>query len=127
MCIVVVGGVFEVTGILIEYHQRHPFLPDSNSDSELQLHEVPAPVRSHPLVEEPKTRWQVFLQNARNKTEDKDPHFDIPLRSPLITIPLCALYCLFKAYIISADVIILKKLPAGAFMSIEWSTYIPHI
>jgi hypothetical protein len=127
MCIVVVGGVFEVIGMLIEFHRRHPFLPDSSSDSEHQLHEIPAPVRSHPLVDEPKTRWQVFLQNARNKTEDKDPHFDIPLRSLLITTPLCALYCLFRAYILIADVITLRELPASAFMSIAWSTYVPHI
>ncbi|KAF1956464.1 hypothetical protein CC80DRAFT_504312 [Byssothecium circinans] len=65
MGIVLVGGVFEVTGMLIEYYRRGPFVLDL--DLEHRLHGIPVPVRSHPLVEELKTQWQVFLQNARNK------------------------------------------------------------
>lgn len=126
MGLVLFGGVFELIYILIEIHRR-PFLPDSDSNSEHQLHEVPVPVRSHPLLVEPKTRWQALLQNARNKTEDKDPYFDIDLLSLLVTTPLCALYCLFRAYIIVADITTLRELPSSAFMAIQFSTYIPHI
>lgn len=127
MGIVVFGGVFEVIYILLETARRRPFLSDSDSTSEHQLNEIPVPVRSHPLVVEPKTRWQLLLQNARNMTEDKDPHFDIDLLGLVVTTPVCALYCVFRAYIIIVDIITLRELPASAFMAIQWSTYVPHI
>ncbi|KAF2867509.1 hypothetical protein BDV95DRAFT_679431 [Massariosphaeria phaeospora] len=128
MLIVLLGGVFEVAGMLPEYRRRRPFIPDS--DSEVQLHEIPAPpapTRSHPLAKEPSTRLEVVLQDIRNKTPDKDPHYDIPIRSLVVTTPLCALYCVFRAVITIEDVATLRELPASAFMAIEWSMYVPHI
>lgn len=125
MGIVLAGGLFEVVGIMLQLRRHLPFLP--NSDSESQVGEVPGPVRSRPLIIEPKTRWQSFLQNARNKTLDKDPHYDIPLRSLVVTTPLCALYSWFRIYIIVSDFITLRELPASAFMAVEWSMYIPHV
>jgi hypothetical protein len=125
LAIVLLGGAFEVIGILLEMHRRRPFNPDS--DSEHQLEVVPAPVRSQPLMKEPSTRFEEILQNARNKTPEKDPHYDIPIRSLLVTTPLCALYCVFRAVIIIEDLITLRELPASTFMAIEWSAYVPHV
>jgi hypothetical protein len=125
MGIVLLGGAFEIVGILLEMHRKRPFVPDS--DSENQVHVVPAPVRSHPLIKEPSTRFEAILQNCKNKTPDKDPHYDIPIRSLLITTPLCALYCVFRAFVLVEDLISFRDLPASTFMAIEWSTYVPHM
>lgn len=125
LCIVLLGGTFEVIQIVREMHTRRRFTPDSDSENQIAL--APAPIRSHPLPKEPTTRVEVILQNARNKCPDKDPHYDVPIRSLLITTPLCALYCIFRAFIILEDLISFRDLPASTFMAIEWSTYVPHV
>lgn len=125
MVITLLGGTFEVVGMLLQYRRRRPFVPDS--DSEHQMHVIPTPIRSQPLVFKPVTKLEVIMQNARNKTPDKDPHYDIPIRSLVFTTPLCALYCWFRLILLIEDIITFRKLPASAFMAIDWSMYVPHI
>ncbi|KAF2691052.1 hypothetical protein K458DRAFT_438759 [Lentithecium fluviatile CBS 122367] len=124
MIITVIGGLFEVIMMLRQYQRRHSVsVLVHNPDIEV------APThrghrKNHSM--EP-TRLQVILQNIRNNTPDKDPHFDIPIRSLVITTPLCALYCIFRAFILIEDIISLRELPGSAFAAIEWSMYVPHI
>jgi len=66
-------------------------------------------------------------RKARNNCPDKDPAFDIPLHSFIITTPLCATYIVFRWYILAEDIVGLRKVPASAFETVDWTRYIPHI
>ncbi|KAF1956465.1 hypothetical protein CC80DRAFT_471860 [Byssothecium circinans] len=121
MIITVIGSLFEVTIMFLQYQRRHSVTAlVHNPDIEvIPRHPRPVSVKN--------SRWQAALQNIRNNTPEKDPHFDIPIRSLLITTPLGALYCIFRAFILVEDVISLRELPASAFAAVGWSTYVPHI
>jgi len=67
------------------------------------------------------------IRKARNNCPDKDPEYDVPLHSIIITTPLCAAYVVFRWYILAEDVIGLRKVPASAFKAVDWTRYIPHI
>jgi hypothetical protein len=63
----------------------------------------------------------------RNNSPDRDPAMEVPLR---VLIPItisCAAYCVFRAYILVEDVLGLRKLPPGAFKTVVWSNWFPHI
>ncbi|KAF2843515.1 hypothetical protein M501DRAFT_925039 [Patellaria atrata CBS 101060] len=50
----------------------------------------------------------------------------IPLRSILITTPLCALYTISRAYILIEDIVGLRALPPSSFQTVEWTQFLPH-
>lgn len=63
----------------------------------------------------------------RNNSPDKDPAFNKDLHVHTLLMLLCAVYTIFRGYILVEDVIGLRSLPASAFETIEWSQYLPHI
>lgn len=125
MIITVIGSLFEVTIMFVQYRRRHTVSAlVHNPDIEI-MPRYPTHRPRHPSGEP--TNLQRRLQNLRNNTPEKDPHFDIPIRSLMITTPICALYCIFRAFILVEDIISLRELPASAFAAIDWSMYVPHI
>lgn len=62
----------------------------------------------------------------RNISPTRDPQLDVPLRFLIPMTLLCAIYCLFRAYILLEDFIGLRRLPASAYDSVDWSIYFPH-
>ena len=122
MIITVIGGLFESSFLLNgRRHSVSALVQASDIELISQGHILPTAPAEQP------TRLQSMLQNLRNNTPSKDPYFDIPIRSLLITTPICALYCIFRAFILIEDLITLRQLPASAFAAIDWSTYVPHI
>ena len=64
---------------------------------------------------------------VRNNSAEKDPLLYLPLR---IIIPLYLIgffYCHARTYILIADVIELRSLPASAYASVNWSKFWPHL
>ncbi|KAF2245148.1 hypothetical protein BU26DRAFT_533233 [Trematosphaeria pertusa] len=124
MIITVIGSLFEVTMMFVQYRRRHTISAlIHNPDIEIMpLDPVGRP--SHPSGKP--TKLQVTLQNIRNNTPEKDPHFDIPIRSLIVTTPICALYVIFRGFILLEDVISFRELPASTFVTINWSTHVPH-
>jgi len=51
---------------------------------------------------------------------------NIPLRLLYPVSLICALYCIFRAYIFIEDIISLRALPSSAYVTVNWSQYIPH-
>jgi hypothetical protein len=51
----------------------------------------------------------------------------IPIRLLLPVTVLCALYCLFRGYILIEDIIGLRSLHASTYMTVNWSKYVPHL
>jgi hypothetical protein len=68
-----------------------------------------------------------FLDNLRNSSPNKDPLLEIPLSFLLSISVLCFLYCICRTYILLEDCIGLRSLPASAYITVEWSEYIPHL
>lgn len=68
-----------------------------------------------------------FADKLRNLSPDKDPELAIPLRIWSFPTLLCALYCFGRTYILVEDLIGLRRLPADAYTTVEWSQYIPHL
>lgn len=122
MIIVLIGGVFEISfAILDSWKGRGGF---TGPDTELAEQAI---VRASPTKKSHKTKWKAALDEFRNNSPEKDPALDIPIRSLMITTPLCALYTIFRIFILTEDIISLRELPVSAFVAIEWSTYVPHI
>jgi hypothetical protein len=125
--IVTIGGCYEISMMLLEY-QKHKRDAISHLVPNPDIELVPRfqTTRLQPESMGPPTRWQAILQGLRNRSEDRDPELDVPLLSLLITTPLCALYCLFRMFILVEDFVSLRRLPDSAFVTIVWSAYIPH-
>jgi hypothetical protein len=117
----ILASVVEVAMMLLQYKRRHGVTaiaprPDVEMIARHQGHS--RAVHSH---------FQMFLRNLRNNTPEKDPQFDIPASSLIITTPVCVLYCIFRAFTLAEDLGSLRELPASAFELIDWSMYAPHI
>jgi len=123
MIIVAIGGMFEITLLVLQYSKKEQVV--ENGDVEM-ISELPLQ-RSEALKKPPPTRVQVAIEHARNKTPDQDPEYNVPLRSIMITEPLCAMYTVFRFFILVEDFMSFRAMPASTFQSIDWSTYVPHI
>jgi hypothetical protein len=63
----------------------------------------------------------------RNISPSQDPNLEIPLRVLIPMSIICACYCLCRMYVLIEDLVGLRRLPASAFQTVDWSTYIPHL
>lgn len=62
-----------------------------------------------------------------NNSPDKDPLCDVPLRGLLFITPLCALYSLFRVFILIEDLVSFRELPTSTYQTVDWLSYFPHI
>ena len=83
--------------------------------------------QTDPAACEPKKGIHRIVAAMRNNSPENDPTLAIPLRVILPVTFLCALYSLSRFYILVEDVIGLRRLPASAFETVDWSRYVPHI
>ncbi|KAM5429250.1 hypothetical protein McanMca71_007775 [Microsporum canis] len=63
----------------------------------------------------------------RNNSPDKDPEFDVPFRTLILSTPVCVMYAIFRIFVLIEDVISLRELPSSTFQTVEWSRYWPHL
>ena len=63
---------------------------------------------------------------VRNNSVSQDSALDVPLKAiiPIYIIGFC--YCCARTYIFVADMIELRSLPPSAYMTVNWSSFIPH-
>lgn len=114
MLIVTIGGIFETWFIL--------FAAVQNRTSGSRTTEKQA-TSSH---KKSLSRLEKGLHGVRNNTPGKNPAYDVPLHSIILTTPLCAAYTLFRFYILAEDIVGLRTLPASAFKTVDWTRYLPH-
>lgn len=121
--LVVIGGLFEISFTLLEFRQRSFTTEHPSTES--------AEILPHRLTQlsfiGPPTRRQAILRTIRNHCPDSNPSFDVPIRSLIVTTPVCALYTIFRLIILVEDVLTLRKLPASAFVTVDWAGYFPNI
>ncbi|KAL8935947.1 MAG: hypothetical protein Q9216_005178 [Gyalolechia sp. 2 TL-2023] len=67
------------------------------------------------------------LNKIRNNSPDGDPELYLPLRVILPLYIIAVLYCSCRTYILIADIIELRSLPASAFQSVSWQQFWPHL
>ncbi|KAK2877848.1 hypothetical protein FQN49_001141 [Arthroderma sp. PD_2] len=73
------------------------------------------------------SRLRKFIRHKPlNNSPDKDPEFDAPFWTIMGMFPLFSLYIFCRLYILVEDFIGLRELPASAFQTVSWSTYLPH-
>ncbi|KAF2159257.1 hypothetical protein M409DRAFT_30263 [Zasmidium cellare ATCC 36951] len=65
--------------------------------------------------------WNKQLNNSISK----HPFYNVPLRSLLLTMPLCAAYCICRWYLLLEDIIGLRSVPLSAYQTVDWSRYWP--
>jgi hypothetical protein len=63
----------------------------------------------------------------RNNSVSKDPALNVPLKAILPIYVVGVFYCTARSYILLSDVVELRSLPASAFITVDWSSIIPHI
>ena len=79
-----------------------------------------------PVANLSRSRLDRAFDGIRNNSVGKDPLLYLPLR---IIIPLYIVaffYCHSRTYILIADIIELRSLPASAYASVNWSKFWPH-
>jgi hypothetical protein len=45
----------------------------------------------------------------------------------LAAVPGCAVYTIFRTYILVEDVIAFRALPADAYSTVDWWAFLPHV
>lgn len=68
-----------------------------------------------------------MCDSIRNNSKGKDPHLQIRLRVILSMYVIGSLYILARAYVILADVLELRSLPASAYATVNWQKFWPHL
>ena len=84
------------------------------------------------LIKSAKSRsiWKKLnsaLDSVRNNSFEKDPQLYIPLKIILPMYVVGFLYCSSRAYILVADVIELRLLPASAYATVDWQKFWPRL
>ena len=67
------------------------------------------------------------LDSVRNNSVGKDPLLYVPLKVILPMYIVGFLYCSSRVYILLADVIELRSLPASAYATVDWQKFWPHL
>ena len=67
------------------------------------------------------------LDGIRNNSTGKDPLLYIPLKIILPMYVVGFLYCSSRAYILIADVVELRSLPASAYATVNWQKFWPRL
>lgn len=62
-----------------------------------------------------------------NELTGNFPALDVPFRSVLVMTPICATYVICRIIIIAEDIASLRSLPASAFVTVDWSKFLPWI
>jgi hypothetical protein len=126
MVLVVVGGAFEISYMLLKSKARSPKATGITSMKLRKTQSEAATSSIHALNKLSLSRVEKGLRAVRNNTPDKDPYYDVGLHSLIITTPLCALYTIFRAFILVEDIIALRQLPASSYGTVDWTLYFPH-
>ncbi|KAL8997848.1 MAG: hypothetical protein Q9188_006227 [Gyalolechia gomerana] len=106
------------------WRQRHtPSLPlqaERSSKSRFSI-------RDSGVIQRIIKRVNKAFDKLRNNSPDRDPQLELPLRLILPLYIIGIAYAACRGYILIADVIELRSLPASAYQSVEWSYYWPHL
>jgi hypothetical protein len=68
-----------------------------------------------------------YAMRVRNSSSAKDPNLDVALLPLIIATLLFFPYILARGYILVEDVIAFRALPAAAYITVDWGTYLPHV
>ena len=79
-------------------------------------------VKSKPICK----RLDSALDSVRNNSAGQDPLLYIPLRTIIPMYIVGFLYCSSRVYILVADVMELRSLPASAYATVDWQKFWPH-
>ena len=72
-----------------------------------------------------RSSFRSFWNKPVNNSISKHSSLDVPLRSLLITTPLCAAHCICRWYLLLEDLIGLRSVPSSAFLAVDWTRYWP--
>lgn len=112
---------------------------EARSDSWLQRHlaSMPSPsvgssrrwlaVRDNKVATRITKRINKILDKIRNNSPDGDPELTLPLRAILPLWIIAWLYVSCRGYLLLADIIELRSLPASAFETVNWEAFWPHL
>ena len=78
--------------------------------------------KSKPIMK----RLNSAFDSVRNNSLDKDPLLYISLKVIIPMYVVGFLYCSSRAYILIADIIELRILPASAYATVDWQKFWPH-
>jgi hypothetical protein len=63
----------------------------------------------------------------RNNSVTQDPEMTVPLKAILPIYIVAMFYCPARIYLFIQDIIQLRSLPASAFVTVDWTSVLPHI
>ena len=72
-------------------------------------------------------RVDSWLECIRNNSLDKDPQLRTPLKLVLPIYIIASFYFSGRLYIIIADILELRSLPANAYATVNWMKSLPHL
>jgi len=72
-------------------------------------------------------RLNGVLDCVRNNSVGKDPLLYVPLKIIIPMYLVGVFYCHARTYILIADIIELRSLPASAYATVNWQGFLPHL
>jgi len=70
---------------------------------------------------------ETVAAKLRNNSPDNDPDLDVPLALLIPVTVISAFYCLLRLYVVVEDLIAFRSLPSDTYVTVDWSSYIPHL
>jgi hypothetical protein len=117
----VFGGIY--TWI---WHQKFYGLY-SNSRSRAMVSTTTAPQQLETIFGGVERQIERVAHRLRSAPPDENPNVTLPLRLTVPITLLCTVYCMARVFIFVEDIIGLRSLPSSAYVTVNWSQYIPHI
>ena len=71
--------------------------------------------------------YQRLAACIRNNSISQDPQLTIRISAILPTYVLGVLYCFSRAYVWTYDLVELRSLPASAYQTVDWNSWLPHL
>ena len=122
ICTSLTMGLTILMGI-IEVALPEPSTPHNRKDEETPL-DTTQRTRKAPSVP---NLFQRITNKRFNNSPGGDRALDVPIKTMLLSQPICAIYTLCRIYVLLEDLIGLRALPATVFQNVDWTVYIPHI
>jgi hypothetical protein len=72
-------------------------------------------------------KFRALAMKIRNNSPENDPNLDVSLLFILAAVPGCAVYTIFRTYILVEDMIAFRALPADAYSTVDWWAFFPHV
>ena len=117
-------GIFALVGTFELYYFAWPIVRRSNTESTSPTFDD-AEQAGRLKKQRFRNVFHRFWYKAYNNSASRHPDLDVPLRSIIVTTPLCAAYVICRWYLLLEDLIALRSVHSSVYETVDWTKYWP--